>query len=299
LENLSKKNQERLGAGVGLRNCHYEWVLKHRPQVAWFEIISENFMAPGGKALWYLDQIREDYPLSLHGVSMSLGSKDSTPKPYLEKLRALIKRVKPLWVSDHLCWTGIHGKNGHDLWPLPYTGETLRHLVKKIKRVQESLGRQILIENLSTYIEFRHSEMPEWEFLRTVAEEANCGILLDINNIFVSAHNHGFDAKDYLDYIPPERVFEIHLAGPSVRDQMLVDSHDHPVRQEVWDLYEHWLKKSGSCPTLLEWDDKIPSFPRLYEEAMKAQDRMDRLELIHEMESEKNSGAVLAANSSA
>lgn len=262
----------RLGIGVGLRSCHYDWVLEHRPQVGWFEVISENFMGEGGRPLWVLDRVREAYPISLHGVSMSLGSVDPLDKAYLHQLKKLIQRVDPLWVSDHLCWTGIHGYNGHDLWPLPYTEETLHHLVDKIGQVQEFLGRQIMVENLSSYVEFKASEMTEWEFLSAVAQEADCGILLDINNIYVSAHNHRFDGRTYLDHMPPERIFEIHLAGPSRRGDLLVDTHDHPVQEGAWDLYRYFIARAGERPTLLEWDDKIPEFPVLLLEAEKARE---------------------------
>jgi uncharacterized protein (UPF0276 family) len=238
--------------------------------VDWFEIISENFMIDGGRPLWVLDRIREGYPVALHGVSLSLGSIDPTPKNYLHKLKTLIQRVDPLWVSDHLCWTGVHGFNGHDLWPLPYTEESIAHLAQKIGEVQDYLGRQIMVENLSSYIEFKDSTLSEWDFLRGVAQEADCGILLDINNIYVSAHNHRFDARQYVDGIPPEKVFEIHLAGPSRRGDLLIDTHDHPVEEGAWQLYEYFLSRAGPRPTLLEWDDKIPEFPILMEEAGKA-----------------------------
>ena len=275
---MSLHNQASPGVGVGLRSCHYEWVLEHRPPVGWFEVISENFLVPGGKPLWYLEQTRKHYPVALHGVSMSLGSADPTPLDYLRKLKELIQRIAPLWVSDHLCWAGIHGNYGHDLWPLPYTEETLAHVVEKIERVQNFLGRRILIENLSTYIEFKHSEMTEWDFLSEIAERADCGILLDINNIYVSAHNHGIDARAYLDRVPAARVREIHLAGPSQRGSMLVDTHDHPVVEEAWRLYDYFLAAKGPRPTLLEWDDKIPSFPELLAEAGKAGARLAALE---------------------
>lgn len=274
---LKKLSHSRLGVGLGLRSCHYDWVLRNRPPVSWFEIISENFMIPGGKPLRILNQVREHYPVALHGVSMSLGSNDPTPPSYLQKLKTLIDRIQPLWVSDHLCWTGIHGYNGHDLWPLPYTDEAVSHVAKKISEVQEYLGRQILIENLSTYVAFQHSEMTEWEFLKEVAERADCGILLDLNNIYVSAYNHQFDSHLYVDSIPAERVFEIHLAGPSRRGNILVDTHDHPVAPEAWELYEYFLNRSGPRPTLLEWDEHIPSFPVLYDEAMKAQHYLQKL----------------------
>lgn len=249
-------------------------------------------MAPGGRPLWVLDQVRKDYPIALHGVSMSLGSKDPTPRDYLKKLKSLNKRIEPLWISDHLCWTGIHGNNSHDLWPLPYTNEAIQHLVEKIQRVQEALGRQIVIENLSTYVEFKFSEMTEWEFLAEVARRADCGILLDINNIFVSAHNHGFDPLRYIDHIPKERVFEIHLAGPSRKGNILVDTHDHPVTEECWSLYDYFLKNFGPRPTLLEWDGNIPEFPVLFEEAMKAKRKIEK----YETQSTNDTRAVLATH---
>ena len=281
---------QELGAGVGLRTCHYSWVLKHRPRVPFFEVISENFMIPGGKPLHVLDQVRKHYPISLHGVSMSLGSKDPLRQDYLQKLKALIDRVEPLWVSDHLCWTGVHGFNGHDLWPLPYTEESIEHIVEKIQRAQDFLGRQMMIENLSTYLEFQESEMSEWEFLREIVERADCGILCDINNIFVTAHNHGIDGKAYLDHLPKERIFEIHLAGPSERGDLLIDTHDHPVQPQAWELYEYFLSQAGPRPTLIEWDDNIPEFSVLWEEAQKAQGRIDA-------ETRGNPEAILATHS--
>jgi hypothetical protein len=266
--------------------------------VAFFEVHSENFMMAGGKPLRVLDQVKENYPLSLHGVSLSLGSIDPTPPDYLKKLKELIQRVDPLFVSDHLCWSGVSGNFGHDLWPLPYTEEAIRHVVRKIAEVQDYLKRPIMIENVSTYAEFSHSEMSEWEFLSEVACRADCGILLDINNIYVSAHNHGLDPYRYLEAMPDERVFEIHLAGPSPRGELLVDTHDHPVLPEVWKLYEYYLKKSGPRPTLLEWDEKIPAFPVLYEEAKKAETRIQALGSNDELRSRNDSKIVLGAHPS-
>ncbi len=295
--NIAKKAQ--LGVGVGLRSCHYDWVVRHLPPVAWFEITSENFMISGGRPLGYLDQIREHYPISLHGVSLSLGSMDPTPNDYLNKLSALIERTDPLWVSDHLCWTGVSGMNGHDLWPLPYTQEAMLHLADKISRVQDRLRRQILVENVSTYLEFRQSSMPEWEFLSAVAERADCGILLDINNIFVNAHNHGLDPQAYLRGIPAGRVREIHLAGPSARGNLLIDTHDHPVQPECWRLFDFFLQLGGPRPTLLEWDENIPEFPELHREALKAQERIDRSRKTHGLRPKENPGTVLVPHPSA
>jgi len=261
-----------LGFGLGLRTSHYGHILKNWPQVDWFEVISENFMIPGGRPLSILDQVRERYPVVLHGVSLSIGSVDPLNKDYLKSLKALVKRVNPPWVSDHLCWTGAHGKNLHDLIPLPYTEETLRHVVKKLKAVQDFLERPFLIENVSSYMEFSDSAMTEWEFLSRIVEEADCGILLDINNIYVSSVNHSFDPREYLKAIPKNRVAQFHLAGHSNKGRFLLDTHDHPVKKDVWDLYREALRRFGPVSTMIERDDHIPPFAKLYEELSQARE---------------------------
>lgn len=273
-----------LGVGLGLRTVHYDHILKHRPKVPWFEIISENYMGnsagSGGRALLLLDQFRKDYPVVMHGVSMSIGSKDPLDKAYLKRLKNLAARIEPMWISDHLCWTGVQGQNLHDLLPLPYTQETIDHLVNHISQVQDFLGRRILLENVSSYVSYEHSEMTEWECLKLVAEKADCMVLLDINNIHVSAVNHKFDGIDFLNGIPKNRVGQFHLAGYSDMGTHLIDTHDHPVSAPVWKLYEAAVKRFGAVPTLIEWDDKIPPFPRLWQEAKKAE-RIQKKVLSH------------------
>lgn len=255
-----------LGFGLGLRTEHYDYVLEHKPDVDWFEIISENYMVPGGKPLYYLDEIRKDYPMVMHGVSLSIGSTDPLNRDYLQQLKTLIHRVQPQWISDHLCWTGVDQTNSHDLLPLPYQEQSIRHLVDRIQQVQDFLGQQILLENLSSYVTFKQSEMSEWEFLSEIAARADCFILLDLNNIFVSAHNHQFDPQDYLQAIDPQRVMQFHLAGHSYHEDMIVDTHDHDVCDPVWQLYAQALKRFGAVSTMIERDDAIPPFPELRKE---------------------------------
>jgi uncharacterized protein (UPF0276 family) len=273
-----------LGVGVGLRSNHYGAILSQRPAIPWFEVISENFMTlrntdpesrglPGGRPREVLDLIRKDYPIMLHGVSLNIGSTDPLRLDYLKKLKVLAEETQPLWVSDHLCWTGVEGENLHDLLPIPYTEEALAHVVERVKQVQDILGRRILLENVSSYVSYKHSEMPEWEFVAELARRADCGILLDVNNVFVSATNHGFDPKKYLDGIPVDRVRQMHLAGYSEQDTgFLIDTHDHPVTSPVWDLYRESVRRFGAVPALIEWDDKIPPFDVLEKEAKKAEE---------------------------
>ncbi|HVE15063.1 MAG TPA: DUF692 domain-containing protein [Elusimicrobiota bacterium] len=265
------------GVGLGLRPVHYEHALSRRPAIPWFEVISENYMGSrggsgGGRPLEKLLAVRRDYPVSLHGVSMNLGSADPLNRGYLAKLKDLVARVEPAAVSDHLCWTGVGGRNVHDLLPLPYDEAAVEHLAGRIREVQDFLGRRLRVENVSSYVAYRHSAMPEWEFLSEVARRADCAILLDVNNIFVSATNHGFDPRAYLDGVPAERVEEIHLAGYSKGDGLLIDTHDHPVSAPVWDLYAEALRRFGPVPTLIEWDERIPSFARLEREAARARE---------------------------
>ena len=259
-----------LGYGVGLRLPHYSYVLEAQPAVDWFEIISENFMVPGGRPLHVLDRVRQRYQVAMHGVSLSIGSTDPLNLEYLRQLKALAERIEPAWISDHLCWTGVGGHNAHDLLPLPYTEEALAHVVERVRRVQDYLGRRILLENVSSYLTFCDSALTEWEFLSNAVEQADCAILLDINNIFVSAYNHDFDPNDYLAAIPPARVAQFHLAGHSDHGTHLLDTHDHPVRSEVWDLYATAVGRFGPVTTLIEWDDHIPDFGRLQAEAQQA-----------------------------
>lgn len=259
-----------LGHGVGLRRDHYERVLEEPTQVDWFEVISENFMVRGGRPLHVLERVRRDYPIVLHGVSLSIGSTDPIRRDYLDDLARLATRVEPAWVSDHLCWTGVGGHNAHDLLPLPYTEETLAHVVARIGQVQDALGRKIALENVSTYLAFEGSTMPEWEFLAAVANGADCGILLDVNNIFVSAVNHGFDPETYLDAVPSDRVWQIHLAGHTDKGTHLLDTHSAPVRGEVWDLYRSAVRRTGAVASLIEWDEDIPEWDTLEAESLRA-----------------------------
>jgi len=269
-----------LGVGVGLRPKHYPSILAERDPTAlgvdFFEALSENYMVPGGRPLRVLADVRARFPIVLHGVSLNIGSADPLRQSYLDELKALSRRFEPAFVSDHLCWTGVDGRNLHDLVPLPYTETALRHVAERVKRVQDHLGRRLALENVSSYFAYAGDAMPEWEFLARLAERADCGILLDVNNIFVSAHNHGFPALDYLAAIPPERVFQIHLAGHSQAGELLIDTHDHPVRDEVWSLYEEALRRIGPVSTLIEWDDRIPEFHELAAEAARARAIMAR-----------------------
>ncbi|MGH7780227.1 MAG: MNIO family bufferin maturase [Candidatus Binataceae bacterium] len=259
-----------LGFGIGLRRKHYSHILARRPKIDWFEIISENFMVAGGRPLEVLDAVRARYPVVMHGVSLSIGSTDALAREYLRGLRTLARRTAPAWISDHLCWSGVGGHRLHDLLPLPHNQETVRHVAARIRRVQDILERHMLIENVSSYMTFRASTMTEWEFVRAVAEEADCGILLDINNIFVNAFNHRFSAEEYIDAIPAERVVQYHLAGHSDHGDYLLDTHDHPVREEVWSLYARAVRRFGAVSTLIEWDDDIPAFAVLAAAAERA-----------------------------
>ncbi len=259
-----------LGFGVGLRRRHYSYVLENHPRLDWFEVTSENFMVDGGRPLHVLEAVRERYPIVMHGVSMSIGSTDPLNRDYLKQLAAMARRFEPAWISDHLCWTGVGGRNLHDLVPLPYSEEAVRHVAARIRVVQDILGRPILIENVSSYMEYADSTMAEWEFLSAIAEEADCAILLDINNIYVSAFNHNFDAERYVDSVPAGRVAQFHLAGHSDHGAYLLDTHDHPVRDEVWRLYEKAIRRFGKVSALIEWDDSIPEFTVLAETAEKA-----------------------------
>ncbi|MEW8626526.1 MAG: DUF692 domain-containing protein [Candidatus Thiodiazotropha sp.] len=263
----TKANQRPfLGYGLGLRRQHYDDVLDTRPDVDWFEIISENYMVDGGKPLHYLDRIREHYPMVMHGVSLSIGSTEPLNYHYLDKLKALIKRVEPAWFSDHLCWTGVDKLNMHDLLPLPYTEEALDHVVERIARVQDYLGRQMLIENVSSYINYSESQLTEWDFLCEVAERADCLVLLDINNIYVSAYNHDFDAVEYLRAMPSERIYQVHLAGHTQEKNLIVDTHDHPIADPVYELYAEAVRRFGRISTMIERDDNIPPLMDLLNE---------------------------------
>lgn len=261
-------------AGIGLRAGHYRDFLERRPAMAWLEVHPENFFAPGGRALAVLEQVRADYPLSLHGVGLSPGSSDPLDRTHLDKLGQLIARFEPGLVSEHLSWGSAGGVHVNDLLPLPYTGEALAHMIDRIGQIQDHLGRAILIENVSSYLEFTDSRIPEWEFLAELASRSGCGILLDVNNVYVNACNHGFDAVAYLNHMPAEAIGEIHLAGHSVDStdggELLIDTHNRPVCDAVWTLYRQLIERIGPRPTLIEWDQDLPALPVLLAEAAQA-----------------------------
>ncbi len=254
------------GFGLGLRPTHYEAVLGEAHAIDWVEIITENYLGLGGKPMDYLERVRARFPVVMHGVSLSIGSTDPLDREYVREVRALSDSIEPAWISDHLCWTGVDGRNLHDLLPLPYTEEALASVVARVGEVQDILGRQILLENVSSYLTYKESDMSEWEFLREVANRADCGILLDINNIYVSATNHGFDAKAYLQAIPKNRVRQFHLAGHSDLGGHLIDTHDQPIVAPVWDLYREAVQHFGQVPTMIERDDNIPALSELVAE---------------------------------
>ena len=259
-----------LGIGLGLRTTHYAHILGHRPKVDWFEILSENYMQTHGRPLHFLDRIAEAYPIVMHGVSLSIGSTDPLNRDYLAELGRLRDRTRARWVSDHLCWTGAMGKNTHDLLPLPYTEEALRHVIRRVREVQDFLGAPIALENPSTYLEFHGSTLTEWEFLTALVREAGCGLLLDVNNVYVSAKNHGFDPATYLDGIPFDHVVQIHVSGHTDHGTHIVDTHIGPVVDPVWHLLGEAYRRAGGASVLLEWDAEIPSFETTHAEALRA-----------------------------
>jgi uncharacterized protein (UPF0276 family) len=261
-----------LGVGLGLRTVHYSHILEAQPEVDWFEILSENYMQTAGRPLEWLDAIADRYPIVMHGVSLSIGSTDPLDRVYLTELRALRDRTKARWVSDHLCWTGVSGKNTHDLLPMPYTEEALHHVASRVRAVQDFLGAPLALENPSTYVEFAAGQMPEWEFLARLAEEADCALLLDVNNVFVSAFNHGFDPRTYLAAVPFDRVVQMHVAGHTHHGTHIIDSHIGPVVDDVWRLLGDAWQRSGGTSVLLEWDAEIPSFGVTHAEAMRAKE---------------------------
>lgn len=259
-----------LGLGVGLRPQHYQHILKHGPQVDWFEIISENFIDNHGYGRHVLERLSAQVPIVMHGVSLSIGSSDPLDMTYLAKLRQLAEEVRPAWVSDHLCWTGAASVNSHDLLPLPLDEASLLHVAARVHQVQDFLGRPLILENPSTYVEFASSSMPEWEFLGRLAEDTGCGLLLDVNNVYVSAHNHGYDAAHYIGQLPHRHIVQIHLAGPTDCGEVLIDTHDAPVPAAVWRLYALAQRLTGGVSALLEWDANIPPYPQLLAELAKA-----------------------------
>ena len=255
-----------LGFGLGLRAEHYQDILDGDPAVDWFEVISENYMVPGGQPLRILDRIRARYPVVMHGVSMSIASTAPPDLDYLRGLKALAARVEPKWISDHLCWTGVHGKNLHDLLPIPYTTESLDHVVSRVHLVQDTLGRALTLENVSTYVQFAGCEMTEWEFLSELTRRTGCWLLFDVNNVYVSAFNHGFDPFAFLEGIPADRVVQFHMAGHSHMGTHIIDTHDNAVCEDVWDLYLAALKRFGAVSTIIERDDNIPPLAEIMPE---------------------------------
>ena len=269
-----------LSVGLGLRAPHYREILKTLPKIGWFEVHSENYFGAGGQPLYFLEQIRNHYPVSLHGVGLSLGSTDALNQLHLKKLKNLIRRFEPCLVSEHLCWGSIGGRSLNDLLPLPYTQEALQLVVRHINQAQEILGRHILIENVSSYLQYKQTTIPEWEFLAEVSKQSGCGILLDVNNIYVNSINHCFDPLRYIDAIPVNAVEEIHLAGFDTNGSCLIDTHGKPVSSEVWALYEYALASFGSRPTLIEWDTDIPPLATLLREAAKAEQKLEQFHAI-------------------
>jgi uncharacterized protein len=255
-----------LGFGLGLRPQHYTDILEGNPAVDWFEVISENYMVPGGQPLKMLDRIRDRYPIVMHGVSLSIASTTPFNENYLSGLKALANRVEPKFVSDHLCWTGVHGVNLHDLLPFPYTKEALDHVVSRVQYVQDFLKRPIALENVSTYVQFGHSEMQEWEFISEMARRTGCWLIFDVNNVFVSAFNHEFDANAFINGIPADRVVQFHLAGHEHNMTHIIDTHDALVPEEVWQLYRAAVKRFGRVSTIIERDDNIPPLDELVAE---------------------------------
>lgn len=266
-----------LGIGIGLRTTHFTDLLERRAHVDWFEAISENFMMDGGRPLHVLEHVRSDFPIVFHGVSLSVGTTDPLDDEHLARLRKLDRRFEPQWISDHLCWTGAKRHNLHDLLPLPWNEEVLDHVSTRVARAQDALGRRLVLENVSSYLTFSHSTMSEAEFLSALAERADCEILLDVNNVYVSAFNHGFDPRAFIDAMPRERVVQLHLAGHRDCGTHLLDTHDAPVCDEVWELYRYTLGRLGRVPTLIEWDGDVPPLETLEDEVARARRIRDEL----------------------
>lgn len=259
-----------LGFGLGLRNEHFPYILENNPAMDWFEIISENFIDSKGWPRHVIQQIAEKYPIVMHGVSMSIGSTDALNIDYLKKLKSFAKEMNAKWISDHLCWTGVLGKNTHDLLPLPLTEETMKHVVERIKHVQDILERPLVLENPSSYIQFQEDSLTEYDFIREMANQSDCRLLLDINNVYVSSFNHNYDPMEYIRALPLDKVVQFHLAGHTNKGTHIIDTHDDHVVTDVWKLYEQTIQLTGSVSTLLEWDSNIPEFPELRKEILKA-----------------------------
>ena len=259
-----------LGLGVGLRTVHFDYILGRQPKVDWFEVISENFMDSRGRPRYVLEQIAERYPVVMHGVSLSIGSSDPLNLDYLRRLKALARDIKPRWISDHVCWTGVAGRNTHDLLPMPLTETSLKYVVERVRQVQDYLERPFVLENPSTYVGFTGSTLSEWEFISRMAEGADCGLLLDVNNVYVSSRNHDFDPEEFIRAVPHQRIVQFHLAGHTDCHSHLIDTHDNHVVDPVWKLYRLAHQLTGGVSTLLEWDAKIPPFPVVHAEVLKA-----------------------------
>ena len=266
-----------LGLGLGLRHVHFNYILEHWPQVDWFEIISENFIDSGGRPRYVLDQLAERYPVVMHGVSLSVGSTDALNFDYLGRLKKLAQAIRPAWVSDHLCWTGALGLNTHDLLPVPLTEETLAHIVGRVRVIQDFLERPLILENPSTYLSFAHSTLAEPEFLGRLAKETGCGLLLDVNNVYVSCFNNDLDPLAYVDALPADHIVQMHLAGHQHCGTHIIDTHDREVLSPVWALFQRAWQRTGGVATLLEWDSQIPPFPEYHAELLKARQFMANL----------------------
>ena len=285
-----------LGFGLGLRTQHYSHVLESRPKIDWFEVISENFMIPGGRPLRILNEIRKDYPVVLHGVSLSLGTPDPLNQDYLKNLKSLIDKIQPPWFSDHLCWTSLGGHYSHDLLPLPYNDEALKRVISNIDKVQDFMGRQMLVENVSSYVTYKSSEMTEWEFLSEVVSKTGCKLLLDVNNIYVSSRNHGFNPVDFLNGIQVGAVGQMHLAGHTDNGDHLIDTHDHAVCDPVWGLYKQACRRFGAVATMIERDANIPEFSEIQAEMVKAKSLQEKI-LSEAYPSQRSSKNILEESS--
>lgn len=277
-----------LGLGVGLRSTHYPYLLQHKPEVDWFEIISENYLDSQGRPRAVLEEIADRYPIVMHGVSLSIGSTDPLDFEYLAKLKSLAKFVNACWVSDHLCWTGVAGRTSHDLLPVPLTEETLRHVAERVRIVQDLLERPLILENPSSYVTFTCSEMPEWEFLTRLTEITSCGLLLDVNNVYVSSINHDFNPITYIENVPHDRIVQVHLAGHTNMGTYCIDTHNGPVIDPVWELYKLTHERTGGVATLLEWDADIPEFPIVHDEVLKARRYIGEITPTNSAESKSN-----------
>lgn len=272
---MIENNHPITGAGIGLRSCHYQYILEHQPDVSWFEALTDNYMMGTGSGFNYLTAIREHYPMVLHGVGLSLGSTDVIDYHYLNQLKQLINHIQPAWISDHLCWNAHQSHYLHDLLPLPLNVEVINHISERIKTIQDYLGTQILVENVSSYMTYHYDMMPEWEFINRISADADCLILLDINNVYINANNHNFNPNTYIHQIDAKRVKQYHLAGHVDKGPYLFDTHSEPIQPAVWDLYRCALRHIGPVPTLIEWDSNIPTFEVLHQQASQAAQLMD------------------------